>query len=69
MFQLKGIDDFKYSCFAQGSQEYFLNFYITHRNKRFRIFKGEYWWHMEVWKSLGLKWAYIEDDDLNWNQV
>jgi hypothetical protein len=68
-FRFKGIDDFKYSCFSQGSQEYFLNFYITHRNKRFRLFKGEYWWHMEVWKKLGLNWAYIEDDNLDANDV
>ena len=68
-FQFKGIDEFKHSCFSQGSQEYFLNFYITHRNKRFRVFKGEYWWHMEVWKKLGLNWAYIEDDNLDANDV
>ncbi len=63
-FKLNGIDDFKHSCFAQGSQEYFLNFYLKHREKRFRVFKGEYWWHMEVWKNLGLQWQYIEDDDI-----
>jgi len=68
-YRFKGLDDFKHSCFSQGSQEYFLNFYITHRNRRFRIFKGEYWWHMEVWKKLGLNWAYIEDDDIDANDV
>lgn len=68
-FQLKGIDDFKYNTFSQGSQEYFLNFYMKYRDKRFRVFKGEYWWHMEVWKNLGLKWAYIEDDDLGVDDV
>lgn len=68
-FQFKGIDQFGQVCFSQGSQEYFLNFYITHRNKRFRIFKGEYWWHMECWKKLGLDWAYIDEADLQQNDV
>ena len=68
-FTFTGIDDFAYSCFSQGSQEYFLNFYITNRNKRFRIFKGEYWWHMECWKKLGLNWAYIDEAELDENDV
>jgi hypothetical protein len=68
-FNFQGLDDFKHGCFAQGSQEYFLNYYMTNRNKRFRVFKGEYWWHMEVWKKMGLQWAYIEDDDLQANDV
>lgn len=68
-FRFNGLDEFKHSCFSQGSQEYFLNFYMTHRNRRFRIFKGEYWWHMECWKKQGLDWAYIEDADLAPNDV
>jgi hypothetical protein len=68
-FDFSGLEDFKYSCFSQGSQEYFLNFYMQHREKRFRVLKGEYWWHMEVWKNLGLQWAYIEDDDIKPNDV
>lgn len=68
-FKFQGLDDFKHGCFAQGSQEYFLNYYIMNRHKRFRVFKGEYWWHMEVWKKLGLNWAYIEDGDLDSNDV
>tara|TARA_B100001057_G_C22817552_1_gene938076 strand:- start:493 stop:1554 length:1062 start_codon:yes stop_codon:yes gene_type:complete len=68
-FQLNGLDDFKHSSLSQGSQEYFINFYLTHRNKRFRILKGEYWWHMEVWKNMGINWEYIENDDIKPNDV
>jgi len=68
-FQFKGIDEFKHSCFAQGSQETFINFYIKHRDRRFRVFKGEYWWHMECWKKLGLEWAYLDEDDIKPNDV
>jgi len=68
-FRLNGLDDFKYSSLSQGSQEYFINFYLTHRNKRFRILQGEYWWHMEVWKNMGIDWEYIEHDDIRSNDV
>ena len=68
-YNLKGIDEFKYVCYAQGSQEYFLNYYFANKDKRFRIFKGEYWWHMEVWQSMNIQWAYIEDDDIQTNDV
>ena len=68
-FRFQGIDDFKYACFSQGSQEYFLNFYLKYRDRRFRVFKGEYWWHMECWKNLGINWAYIDEADLDINDV
>lgn len=68
-FRFKGMEEFKHACFSQGSQEYFLNFYIKHRDKRFRIFRGEYWWHMECWKKLGLDWSYLEDGELEKNDV
>lgn len=63
-YSLKNIELFKYSGISAGSQESFLNFYIMNKNKRLRIFRGDYWWHMEVWSKLNLQWAYIEDDDL-----
>lgn len=68
-FNLKGFDQFKEGCFAQGSQEYFLNFYLRNRTKRFRIHRGEYWWHMEVWKNLGMEWTYIDEGDITSNDV
>lgn len=67
--KIKNLDLFKYTAFAAGSQETFSNFYLTNRNKRFRVFKGEYWWHMDVWSSLGLSWAYIEDDEIRSNDT
>lgn len=63
-YQLTNLDLFQHACYSQGSQESFLNFYIVNRDKRFRIFKGEYWWHMQVWHNLSMNWAYIEDDEL-----
>lgn len=68
-YKLHNLDMYKYVGFSAGTQETFLNFYLVHRNKRFRVFKGDYWWHMELWHNLGLAWAYIEDDDIKQNDV
>jgi hypothetical protein len=68
-YQLNHLDLFAHTCYSQGSQESFLNFYFVNREKRFRIFRGEYWWHMQIWENLGLRWSYIEDDDIQTGDV
>ena len=61
---LESLELFTHACYSQGTQETFLNFYMMNATKRFRIFKGEYWWHMDIWTKLKYDWAYIEDDDI-----
>lgn len=68
-FTLQNLNDFQYTGFSAGSQEAFTNFYLVNRNKRFRVFRGEYWWHINVWSTLGINWKYIEDDDIRANDV
>lgn len=68
-YNLKNLDLFKHACYSQGSQESFLNFYMVNKHKRFRLFKGEYWWHMDIWTKLNLNWKYIEDDDIKKDDV
>lgn len=63
-YALKNLELFSHACYSQGTQESFLNFYMMNRNKRFRVFKGEYWWHMDIWSKLDYRWSYIEDDDI-----
>jgi hypothetical protein len=63
-YKLRNFELFKYIGFSAGTQESFLNYYLMNHNKRFRVFKGDYWWHMEIWSKTGLNWAYIEDDDI-----
>ena len=63
-YNLQNIELFTHKTFSSGSQESFLNFYIMNKNKRFRVFRGDYWWHMEIWDALGLNWCYIEEDDI-----
>lgn len=63
-YKLRNFDLFTYAGYSQGTQESFLNFYIMNKDKRFRVFKGDYWWHMDIWTKANFNWAYIEDDDI-----
>ncbi len=63
-YKLQNFDLFKYIGFSAGTQESFLNFYLMNSKKRMRVFKGDYWWHMDIWQKTGIKWAYIEDEDI-----
>lgn len=63
-YQLKNFNQFTYAGYSQGTQEAFLNFYIMNKDKRFRVFRGDYWWHMDIWTKARFNWAYIEDDDI-----
>lgn len=68
-YKLNNFDLFKYVGFSAGTQESFLNYYLMNHNKRFRVFRGDYWWHMEIWSKTNLNWAYIEDDDIREGDV
>lgn len=61
-YKLQNFDQFKYVGFSQGTQESFLNWYMMHKDKRLRVFRGDYWWHMEIWTKANFNWAYIDDD-------
>lgn len=63
-YRLRNFEQFRYRAFSAGTQEAFLNFYLTHHRSRFRVFRGDYWWHMDIWSKMQLQWCYIEDDDL-----
>jgi len=68
-YKLHNFDQFKYVGFSAGTQESFINFYLFNKNKRFRVFHGDYWWHMDIWSKIDANWAYIEDDDLRPNDI
>lgn len=63
-YRLRNLDCFQYVGFSAGTQESFINHYLFNKNRRFRVFRGDYWWHMEIWNRTGIKWSYIEHDDL-----
>lgn len=68
-YKLKNLDLFKYVGFSAGTQESFINFYLFNKDCRFRVFKGDYWWHMDIWTKTGINWAYIEDDELKSSDI
>jgi len=37
---------------------------LFNADRRFRVFRGDYWWHMDIWSRIRANWAYIEDDNL-----
>lgn len=63
-FKLNNFELFKYVAFSAGTQESFLNYYLMNKDKRMRVFRGDYWWHMDIWEKADIKWVYIEDDDI-----
>jgi len=68
-YRLENFDLFQYVGFSAGTQESFINFYLFNKDRRFRVFRGDYWWHMDIWSKTGINWAYIEDDDLAANDI
>jgi hypothetical protein len=68
-YKLRNFELMKYIGFSAGTQESFLNYYLMNNNKRFRVFKGDYWWHMDIWTKTGIRWEYIENDDIKAGDV
>lgn len=66
---LRGIEDFKYATYSQGTSESFDKFYMKHRTRRFRVFKTEYMYHQLAWRNSWPDWKYIEDNSLDSNDA
>lgn len=63
-----GLEQFPVAAVSQGTTESFDKFYMTHHNRRFRCFRGEYMYHAASWKSY-FNWSYMEDDALRENDA
>ena len=68
-YKLHNFNLFTYKGFSAGTQESFLNYYLVNKDRRFRVFKGDYWWHMDIWTKVNINWAYLEDDDIREGDV
>ena len=49
---VKGLDQFKARHLINGTTQTFDEAYFTHKNKRFRIFRGEYAYHKRIVRKL-----------------
>ena len=57
-----GLDQYQID-FSAGTTQSFDSFYIRHRNRKFRCYTGEYFYHLKTWNSNQINWSFITDDD------
>lgn len=57
-----GLDQFE-PDYSEGSTQAFDSFYFRHRERRFRCFVGEYFYHLKTWTSGHAAWSFITDSD------
>jgi hypothetical protein len=57
-----GLDQYQID-FSAGTTQSFDSFYLRHRNRKFRCYIGEYFYHLKTWTSNQLNWSFITEDD------
>lgn len=57
---IKGLENFSVN-FSAGTSQAFDHFYLRHRQRRFRVLTGEYFYHLRSWISNDLPWCFIDD--------
>ena len=67
--KLQGLNNFKFSNFANGSSQIFDYFYDKNKKRRFRAFKGEYAYHYTSWRNHFPNWKYINKLDIKKNDA
>lgn len=55
------LNDFVNKSFTYGTVQSFDHFFLRHKNKRFRFFKGEFMYHQASLK-YDAHWSYLNDD-------
>lgn len=66
---ITGLEKFNALAFSNGTTEAFDKFYLKHKNRRIRYFKGEYMYHIASAKAYFDEIALIEDDEIRANDV
>jgi hypothetical protein len=64
-----GLDQFPHLCYSNGTTEAFDKFYMKHRTRRFRCFRGEYMYHRLTWRNNWPDWFWLDDDCLAENDA
>lgn len=65
--ELTGFEQFKHKTFANGTTEVFDKWYIRQKNRRLRIFRGEYMYHYATYRNLDMPYKWLEDEPLREN--
>lgn len=64
-----GLDQFPFVCYSNGTTESFDKFYVKHRTRRFRCFRGEYVYHRLTWRNSWPDWRWLDDECLDANDA
>lgn len=64
---LTGFEKFPNRTYANGTTEVFDKWYIRHKHRRLRIFRGEYMYHYATYRNLDMPFKWLEDEPLNEN--
>ena len=59
---VSGLDQYQMD-FSAGTTQSFDSFYLRHRNRKFRCYTGEYFYHLKTWISNQINWSFITEDD------
>jgi len=62
--KLSGFEKFPHKTFANGTTEVFDKWYIRHKSRRLRIFRGEYMYHYATYRNLDMPFRWLEDEPL-----
>jgi len=65
----KGLENFPYKLYSNGTSQTFDLFYIKNKNRRFRCLHGEYIYHQLAWRNSWPDWKFIDDLDLESNDA
>jgi|TARA_B100001964_G_scaffold203603_1_gene232715 hypothetical protein len=65
---LKGLNSYKHRSYVHGTSQTFDSFWLRNHDKRFRCFKGEFFYHKASWKKFHT-WCYLEDDHIQTNDA
>jgi len=66
--QLKGLKKFKNLSYVHGTSQSFDFFYVENNKRRFRCFKGDFFYHVLSWRK-NYNFSYLDDDRIKKNDA
>lgn len=58
--QIHGLENFE-PDYSEGSTQAFDSFYFRHRQRKFRCFVGEYFYHIKTWQANNVNWSWLTE--------
>tara|TARA_B100000029_G_scaffold247372_1_gene244227 strand:- start:960 stop:1841 length:882 start_codon:yes stop_codon:yes gene_type:complete len=65
---LKGLKAFDNLAYVHGTSQAFDAFYAENKNRRFRCFKGDFFYHSISWRN-NYTYSFLDDDELKTNDA